>query len=498
VTQATRPSGSPGPTVAASLLAGSLAVGTAVGWMILPRSHAANTGIMLLIWANVMITLIALGVEARRRPYSLHLMHLVSMFLFLGAASLFQYSVGAFAVAGSIQNSGRQVLPAVMSVTLWLIGYLIAYEIQQRTVGRLRGPMVQYLKRPTSSLRTMIVLFFALLSLGYLAAAGLAGASTRGTAEHALGDFTLQAGAGSYTIAYYLIHHVLLRAFSLVALLTGLLFLVRGRNRNPVFIFLVMAVGAGTMYANNPFAAARMWLATSAIGFAAPFVLHRLRTGWAVVLIALAGLALLPALHESRYAETFDEFIEYAAFVSPLDYLATNSDVDSLGMLTLCQRWTESHGHRWGMQFLGSLLFWFPRTLWPNKPIETGAMVTGDLGFEFTNLAPPIMSDPLVDFGYVGIPFVAALFGLLFSRLDRIYWSEARSKSVVRVIDCIYPLWMGCIIFMTRGGSFGSFSFTAGFTVWIVPLAIGFAPALRRMEQQEGAAPERDADTAPP
>ena len=98
--------------------------------------------------------------------------------------------------------------------------------------------------------------------------------------------------------------------------------------------------------------------------------------------------------------------------------------------------------------------------------------MTGGLGFEFTNLAPPVMADALVDFGLLGIPFIAAAFGMLFARIDRAYWDGDGGDSGVRVIDCMYPFWLGCVIFVTRGGSFAAFTCTAGFTFWLLPLGL--------------------------
>jgi hypothetical protein len=322
-------------------------------------------------------------------------------------------------------------------------------------------------------LRTTVVSALALLALAYLAAIGLAGAETRGAAEGAVLDYASQAASAQYSQALYIFLNMALRAFPLVALLATVLVLVRvPRSRTPVLGLLVVGLIGLTLFANNPFAAPRMTFATFVIGFAAPFYLRRHRTAWGLAIIAVAGIALLPALHETRYVEKLDEVIDYVGLVSPLDYLATNSDVDSLGMTALVVRWLESHDYRLGVQSLGSLLFWFPRALWPGKPIETGAMVTRDLGFSFTNLAPPIQSDAIIDFGLLGVPFVAALYGLLFSRLDRCYWESTGPRQAVRVIDCIYPLWIGCVLFMTRGGSFAAFTFTSGFTAWVVLLGL--------------------------
>jgi len=467
-------------TISAGLLVGFLFVGTAVSWFSLPHSGAARAGVMLVIWLNILLILGAMAVEARRRPYSLHLMHLLALFLFLGTASLFQYTRGTFGVAGPIESVREQVLPCAFAVTLWILAYVAAYEGSRTFGSRRRGPVTRFLHRPITPFRASVNLLLALLTLGYLSALGLAGITTRLSASDAMHGYAAESGAASYGLGFLLIHALLLRAYSLVALLAAVLLLARERRaRNLFFFLLVAAVAVGTVVANNPFAASRMWFATALIAFTAPFVLRRMKTGWGLVLIAVTGLTVLPSMNELRYMETLDEFADYATLVSPIHYLSRSSDVDSLGMLSLVQTWTESRGHRWGLQMLGSLLFWFPRPFWPGKPIETGAMVTTDLGFDFTNLSPPILSDPIVDFGIMGVPVVAALFGLLLSRLDRAYWETSSEQLGPRVIDCIHPFWLGCVIFLTRGGSFGSLAYTTAFTAWIFPLALGLSRSAR-------------------
>lgn len=470
-----------GRSVSAFALAGMLAGGTLAGWLSLVHSPSAQADVMTAIWLNIVIMLTALAVEARRRPYSLHLMHLLALFLFLGAPALFQYSVGRFGVAGPIQGMRGHVLPSVLAVMLWVIAYIVAYEVCHRPVRRTPGAVVRFLERPVTPFRTSVILVLALASLGYLATLGLFGAVTRASARDAIGQLEIvQSGFGTSGLIVYLVHHMLLRGFSIVALLAGVLLLARDRrSRSLPRILLVVAVGLGTLLTNNPFAMARMWFATSVIGFAAPFVLRRRATAWGLVLIAVGGLTVLPGLNQSRYTETFDELLDFLSIVSPITYLSTSSDVDSLGMLSLCHKWLSLNEYRLGVQELGAILFWVPRVVWPNKPVGTGGMVTEDLGFDFTNLAPPIMAETLVDFGFLGIPFVAAFLGFAFARLDQGYWNRDPGDDRVRMLDAIYPLWLGCVIYVTRGGLMSALGFTTAFTAWILPFIVGLSRSAR-------------------
>lgn len=466
----------------------ALFTGTAGGLLSLSTSSHASGGILLLLWINSVIMLVGLGIEASRRPYSLNLMHLMALYLFLGAAALFQYASGEFPLAGPIVLLRPELLVASVAISIWVLGYLVGYEATHLLTRPGTGPATRFLNRPIPHSRVFVLLVIALVSLFYLAAIGLTGASTRGAARAAVEQYAGidpmgGAGGARFGLAYFLFHQMFLRALSPFAFLAGLLLLARDpRSRNLLFVGLVAAVGFGTLVVNNPFAAARLWFATALIALVAPFVLRRLRTGWGLVLITLGGITLLPVLHLGRYFETLDEFTASFELASPITYLADNADVDSLGTLALTQKWIDLNGHRWGLQIVGGLLFWFPRTFWPGKPIDTGGMVTDGLGFEFTNWAVPVIAEPLVDFGLLGVMPFAAFFGMLFARLDRAYWDVEPQRGVLRLLDCVYPFLMGCVLFITRGGWFASLSFTFVFTIWLIPLGFGAARSARRTD----------------
>ena len=501
-----RPPRQRGSTAVSSLLLFVALLGMTIwGWSVTDMSPAANTGVVLLLWVNAAMMLAMVAIESGRRPYSLHLMHLLALFLFTTASGLFQYTSGSFAVSGPITSFKKAIPIAVMAVTLWTIGYIVAYEFTNLTKRTGRGSLTRLLNREISTGRVFGFMVIGILSVLYLAAIGLAGASTRGAARAATEQFAGIdsaagiGGGGTLGLGYFLIHELLLRALSPFALLVGMLLFARHKPaRNPIFLAVLVVLGLGTLIANNPFAASRMWLATFMISLAAPFVLKRMRTGWALVGITLFGLSVLPGLHMSRMVETLGEFAGVFEFVSPFDYLRSNFDVDALGTLSVAQKWLETHPHRFGMQILGGLFFWVPRTLWPSKPISTGTMVTSGMGFDFTNISVPIPAEPLVDFGLLGVAPVGALFGTLLARLDRTYWDGAFSGSGLRLIDCTYPFWPGCIIFLTRGGFGNALAFTVCFTVWIVPLGIWAARSARQQHVEPPGKPGAEGNPALP
>jgi oligosaccharide repeat unit polymerase len=462
-----------------AIIATALALATFAGWLAIPHARGLDPLVVVLLWLNVALILTGLGAEVGRRPYSLHLMHLISMFLFLGAASLLQYSRGVLGVPGPIITVQPQILPSVAATTFWMIGYLSAYELRRLLSAR---PRKGFLSRELNFTRIFLLSQMAIVCLVFLAAAGMLGVTTRGASEAAIADFSETAGAGRLGGSLYIVISNLARALPPVALLACLLVLFRHpRKAGPIVFLFVAVIGTGTLLLNNPFAASRMFFTCSLIAFLTPFFLRRFKTGWLLVVVILIGLAILPALGSAttRSAIELEEVLGSLEVSSPLWYLAANSDVDSLGMTALTQKWIDMHGHRWGMQILGALLFWVPRVFWPGKPVGTGTMVTEDLGFDFTNLAPPITAEALVNFGLIGVLVMGALFGLALAALDGAYWAPGREgiASSHRIIDAIYPFWLGCIVFITRGDLFPSTAFTTSFTVWVLPLGLGLAAA---------------------
>jgi hypothetical protein len=334
-----------------------------------------------------------------------------------------------------------------------------------------------FLSREVTPIRMNVVMVVGVVVLVYLALVmGLSGVTTRAGAREAAMEFAAsQRGILGPGKAFYLINHLLLRAFPLVVLAGGLQVLRRyGALRQPLLLALFVVLSVGIFFGNNPFAGSRIWFVTFLFGMIAPLAFARLRTGWGVVVTAVSGLTLLPALAANRHAQSFNEWLDWFRVVSPLKYLSQSTDVDSLGMLVLCVSYTLEKGHTWGMQILSGLLSWFPRALWSGKSIGTGKLVTESLGFEFTNLAPPVVAEAVVDFGLLGVPILACALGLLFSKLDRLYWAQTHEKTAVtRVIDVMYPFWLGLMVLLTRGDLISAVTFILAFSFWVVPLGVG-------------------------
>ena len=105
---------------------------------------------------------------------------------------------------------------------------------------------------------------------------------------------------------------------------------------------------------------------------------------------------------------------------------------------------------RGGASFLGSALFWVPRSLWEGKPRQSGELVSTALGYEYNNVSSPLPAEAFLAGGYVTVVLVFGLFGWLLTRL------EERSRQVGSVATfrqefLFYALLMGFLTIILRG-----------------------------------------------
>src|SRR5262245_35235944 len=89
-----------GSRIIAWAVAALLGIATLAGWLAIPHAPRLDPLVLVVLWFTILIMLVGIGLEVARRPYSLNLLHLISMLLFLGVAAILQYSRGHFGVAG--------------------------------------------------------------------------------------------------------------------------------------------------------------------------------------------------------------------------------------------------------------------------------------------------------------------------------------------------------------------------------------------------------------
>ncbi|MDD2495188.1 MAG: O-antigen ligase [Tissierellia bacterium] len=123
----------------------------------------------------------------------------------------------------------------------------------------------------------------------------------------------------------------------------------------------------------------------------------------------------------------------------------------------------------WGRQLLGVIFFWIPRSLWPNKPIGSGAYLAEEKSLIFSNISCNYFGEGFINFGFAGILFFVIFLAYITASFDKMYWTISVYKKN-NYFNVIYYILLGLLFFMLRGDLMSSFAFTIGFmfSIWLV------------------------------
>lgn len=152
-----------------------------------------------------------------------------------------------------------------------------------------------------------------------------------------------------------------------------------------------------------------------------------------------------------------------------MKYALTSLDYDTWSNFMAAIKYSEINSIIYGRQLIGVLLFWDPRSMWPSKPIGSGAFVAENMlmtryDFWFTNISMPFPGEGYVNFGVIGIILFAFILSLVSKLTDEFY-----KYNDLRLILSLYVSFH--MVFMLRGDLMSSFAYLVG-----ILLAMFFVP----------------------
>lgn len=193
----------------------------------------------------------------------------------------------------------------------------------------------------------------------------------------------------------------------------------------------------------NPVSSARYTLGT--VCFAVAVYLGALATPARTRMTMLAALGgfvfLFPLADAFRRPEGVD--VARAGF---FEEYAGNPDYDSFWQVANAWSFTVDGLVEPGRQALGVVLFWVPRALWPDKPVDTGILLAQYRGYTVENLSAPMWAELLVNGGLlgVGLGFLAA--GALLHHLDGRLPPAFEGAGFYAIVGAIFPVYMTILL----------------------------------------------------
>jgi oligosaccharide repeat unit polymerase len=209
-----------------------------------------------------------------------------------------------------------------------------------------------------------------------------------------------------------------------------------------------------------PTSAARFQIIAAYLGL---FLIITLKpqSKYKITLLFLLGLFIVfPSLEVFRNLKSFNQF-NLNNVGNSINSAFNEGHYDSYQMFVNSINYLAENGVTWGRQISGTLLFFVPRSLWPDKPVGSGAYVSGNMGMSLDNVSMPIVGEAYINFGILGIILFAYLFGLLCRRFDQRYWKKVENNDNGLLVH-FYPVLIGYFFFMNRGDLMSSFAFIMG------------------------------------
>lgn len=202
---------------------------------------------------------------------------------------------------------------------------------------------------------------------------------------------------------------------------------------------------------NNPISNARFWFITVALGllFALPTLGSR---GFRAIVVGgvVAALVVFPYSDYFRVEAGNRTPLQTDSIVETLAV----KDFDQVIMTANAMWWIDARGgHTYGEQALGAALFFVPRAVWPEKPIDTGVEVGRAMrNAANVNLSSPLWAELYVDFGWIGTILGFGLLGVLARRGDELFLLIRQSvRRRAYVIDLVIPAVAAYEFILLRG-----------------------------------------------
>jgi hypothetical protein len=171
----------------------------------------------------------------------------------------------------------------------------------------------------------------------------------------------------------------------------------------------------GVLMVASPISSARYTFGTVAFAVACYFGVTRTP---ARARLAMGGM-ILAMIFLFPIADAFRSSTVSFARASFFGEYAGNADYDSFWQIANALSYSQAGFVEPFRQLLGSLLFWVPRSLWPDKPTDTGILLADYRGYSFTNLSAPIWAEFLVNGGVLLVIVGFCVLGPALASLDR-------------------------------------------------------------------------------
>ena len=371
--------------------------------------------------------------------YSLNKIFFLFSFFFFGIAPAIQYQKGIVLWSRQFYTS-RNYFQMNLLLLFILVVYQALYLLFSKTKSSLMERKIVRLnnrERKISNWGLLFVTFFSLVVSLFVYQFSLANLLVRG------GVTIFEDSSIS------LIYFNFIRPIPAIALF----FFKKKKNNNryvETILWLILLV------TNFPLAAARFYIAALYIPIFLIYVKQMEDRYLFLNQVLIIGLLIVfPFLDQVRRMTDLSELslktIDFKMF------LEGHFDSYQMFMHVVVYRTVT-----YGKQLLTALLFFVPRSLWPQKSVGSGSYVAEKYHFIFDNISMNYFGEGYINFGYVGIFLFVVILAYFNARYDKFFWTRIKTGTP---LDIYYLQSLGLQFFLLRGDLLSGIAFLTGIFV---------------------------------
>ena len=227
-------------------------------------------------------------------------------------------------------------------------------------------------------------------------------------------------------------------------------------KKKSIIMFLVIAIIA--FIAVFPTGVPRFFAATMFLTFFCIFINYYTKFDISLFLIITVGLIFIfPFFDIFRVLKVNSSLVDYE-----FNFDLQSGNFDAFGMYTLALNRIPI---LYGSNLIGALLFFIPRSLWIDKEIGSGALVSEKLNLELDNVSMPFFAEGYLAFGYFGIFLMVFLLCKYVNKVDDFFYNYIVSNKIKNpMILILYLNLLFLLFFMMRGDLLSSFAYLIGIT----------------------------------
>ncbi len=230
--------------------------------------------------------------------------------------------------------------------------------------------------------------------------------------------------------------------------------------------FLFYIISIFSIFAVFPTGVPRFFAATMYLTFI--FILINLysKKDISLFFVILIGLIFIfPLLDIFRWFSSNSSLVDYNFNID-----LHSGNFDAYGMFTLA---LNRGNVLFGKNILTAIFFFIPRSLWLNKEIGSGALISENLSLDLDNVSMPYFAEGYLAFGFFGlITFVIILSRLIYKIDDKFYTTLVDCDNKNPMIFIIYLNLLFLLFFIMRGDLLSSFAYLIGITFSNISLYI--------------------------